>query len=87
MDHLDQGVLAHAVFVATELDRRHPETERRVPYMLDMRPLCCGLTWGLAEDGRMWMQPVVDRCDAFSPPGYRTLLTGGVVTILTAGPS
>ena len=67
-DHLDRGVLARTVAVATNvLDRRGPYPDPRVPYLLDMRPICCGLTWGLAHHGRLWLQPIIGRCDSFWP--------------------
>ena len=79
-DHLDNGVLAHSVLVATEaLDRRAPEGSNKIVYVLDMRPISCGLTWGLAWQGLVWAQPIVDHCDSFSPPGFRTQISGGLV--------
>ena len=76
-DHLDQGIMARAVIVAANvLDRSGPQRDPRVPYLLHMRPICCGMTWGLARHGRLWIHPHCDRCDAFSHAGYRTQLSG-----------
>ena len=59
-DHLDQGIMARAVIVAANvLDRSGPQRDPRVPYLLDMRPICCGMTWGLARHGRLWIHPIV----------------------------
>ena len=75
-DHFDTGVLAHSVVVATEVLER-TSREARTIYVLDLRPISCGLTWGLAEGGLVRAQPIADRCDSFSPPGYRAQITGG----------
>ena len=47
-------------------------------YILDMRPIMCGLTWGVARAGRVPIIPVVDRMRAVCPPDYRPVLSGGV---------
>ena len=79
-DLFDNGILAHSVLVATtELARPATSAEDRIIYVLDMRPISAGLMWAFAARGMLAVQPIVDRCDAVSPPGYRTRLTGGQV--------
>ena len=79
-DHCDNGIVARSVLVATEeLERSVAAGAARVIYILDLRPISAGLTWGFAEHGMLRAQPIVDRCDAVSPAGYGTQLSGGQV--------
>ena len=77
-DHLDYGVAARAVLVATTILARNPGHEDdRTVYILDLRPISAGVTWGLAQHGRVRAEPIVRRCDRVCPTGFRSQITGG----------
>ena len=86
-DSYDHGVLAHNVLVV--LPRPEPtdvETEEvaQVLYLLDMRPITCGLTWGLAADGKVREAPLLASCGDSCPPDYRVVISGGHRDVLGA---
>ena len=73
-DHYDRGVLADTVIIVSQevlSDAEH------VLYVLDMRPVLCGLTWGVARFGRVRTRPILDRFRRLCPPGARPDLQGG----------
>ena len=77
-DHLDYGVAARAVLVAATILARNPGHEDdRTVYILDLRPISAGVTWGLAQHGRVRAGPIVRRCDRVCPTGFRSQITGG----------
>eukprot|EP00439_Symbiodinium_sp_Y106_P021308 s2333_g2.t1 len=78
LDHLDYGVRAHSVVVATQLLARRAEaSEIRTIFLLDMRPITAGLAWGVANHGRVRAESLVARFDSQCPAGYRSQITGG----------
>ena len=73
-DHYDRGILADTVLIVSQevlSDAEH------VLYVLDMRPVLCGLTWGVARFGRVRTRPILDRFRRICPPGTRPDLQGG----------
>ena len=77
-DHLDYGVAARAVLVATTILARAPgQEDDRTVYILDLRPISAGITWGLAQHGRVRAEPIVRRWDRMCPNVFRSQLTGG----------
>ena len=78
LDHLDYGVRAQSVVVATQLLAREAEaSETRTIFLLDMRPITAGLAWGVANHGRVRADLLVARFDSHCPAGYRSQITGG----------
>ena len=46
-------------------------------YALDMRPVLCGITWGVADEGRVQVAPILRRFRTLCPVGYQPVLHGG----------
>ena len=74
-DHFDFGIQARGVMIVSQEVQRNADS---ILYILDMRPIMCGLTWGVARAGRVPIIPIVDRMRAVCPPDYRPVLSGGV---------
>ena len=86
-DSYDNGVLADNVLVV--LPRPEPTNVEdagveQVLYLLDMRPITCGLTWGLAADGKVREEPLRASCGDSCPPDYHVLISGGHRDVLGA---
>ena len=73
-DHFDYGILADTVMIASQAVA---SDANNVLYVLDMRPILCGLTWGVARQGRVATRPILDRFGALCPHGYKPVLQGG----------
>ena len=75
-DHFDRGVLADTVLIVSQEVASDAE---HILYVLDMRPVLCGLTWGVARFGRVLTRPILERFRAICPPGRRPDIQGGQV--------
>ena len=73
-DHFDFGIWGWSTLVVSQEVPRDPTT---VLYVLDMRPVLCGITWGTANLGRVRVGPIIQRFRALCPAGYRPALHGG----------
>ena len=77
-DYFDYGALAKHVFIATQ---RPPRSSRSLgalcPYILDLRPIHCGITWDYASRASVEDQGLVDRFSTFCPHGLLASVSGG----------
>ena len=86
-DYFDFGALAQHVFVATQTSLTHPITGMpQCPYILDLRPIHRGLTWGLADVPRLRIQDLVDWYSQSCHPGRYVSASGGRVHHEDDGP-
>ena len=73
-DHFDRGILSDNVIIVSQLVASDAE---HILYVLDMRPVLCGLTWGVARLGRVRVRPILDRFFGVCPEGYQAVMRGG----------
>ena len=73
-DHFDRGILSDNVIIVSQQVARD---EEHILYVLDMRPVLCGLTWGVARRGRVRVRPILDRFFGVCPEGYQAVMRGG----------
>ena len=73
-DHFDFGIWCSAIFIASQEVR---SSLHAVPYVLDMRPVLCSLTWGVADRGRVFEEPILRRFRALCPVSHQPALQGG----------
>ena len=80
-DYFDFGILAHTVSIAshgvTGPSAAEPD---RAFFILDMRPILCGVSWGFAPHGAVRAQELIDRLHRFCPVGRHTRISGGTPT-------
>ena len=77
-DYFDYGIRAQHVFVATQQPLVDPTSEvPRCPFLLDLRPIQCGITWGFAEGSQVRVADLVSRFEAFCPAGHYASISGG----------
>ena len=76
-DFYDFGALAQHVLVATQFPLRDPVTAvRRGVYILDLRPLHAGLTWGFTAGHTIKAQILVDRFERACPHSHYVSISG-----------
>eukprot|EP00439_Symbiodinium_sp_Y106_P059468 s3515_g8.t1 len=73
-DHFDFGIWSLDTCIVSQEVRPAPGA---VLYALDMRPILCGLTWGLAEQGWVLADPIVNRFRSLCSMGFQPVLSGG----------
>ncbi|CAE7717956.1 abcF4 [Symbiodinium sp. CCMP2592] len=78
-DSCDRGIPADNVYIASADARlEHPTTNgEAVMFILDARPILCGITWGFAHEGIVNERAVLDKCNLHRPEGYQACLIGG----------
>ena len=79
-DFCDFGAYAQHVFVATQFPLRDPVSGvQRGVYLLDLRPLHAGLTWGFASGFSVRAQVLVDRFTRTCPASHYVSISGAAV--------
>ena len=87
VDAFDFGILAGSVFVATQAVRQDTAVWlHNAVYILDMRPILCGWSWGLADGRQIFIPDLVARFEQACPPGFYVSLSGGVTRHEDEGP-
>ncbi|CAE7556418.1 unnamed protein product, partial [Symbiodinium sp. CCMP2456] len=77
-DFYEYGAGAQQILIVTQLASPEPGTGvDRSPFILDLRPIHCGITWGFARLGRVESRMLVERFSDFCPAGYYVSLSGG----------
>ena len=71
------GILADNVLVVTTESPAAASDEQHVVFLVDARPMLCGLTWGFALNGQVNETAVLQRCQEACPTGYQARVTGG----------
>ena len=69
-NHFDRGILSDTVIIASQMVARD-EDNVLYEYVLDMRPVLCGITWGVARRGRVATRPILDRFRRVCPQGMQ----------------
>ena len=76
----DYGAFAQHVLIATQFPMSDPVTGlRRGVYLLDLRPLHAGLTWGFANGHSVRAQVLVDRFERLCPASHYVSISGARV--------
>ena len=71
------GILADNVLVVTTESPAAASDEQHVVFLVDARPMLCGLTWGFALNGQVNETAVLQRCQEACPTGYQARVIGG----------
>ncbi|CAE7732831.1 unnamed protein product [Symbiodinium sp. CCMP2592] len=82
LNHFDFGIWGSAVFITTQSAQPSQES---VLYVLDMRPILCGLTWDVAKHGRVAVDPILQRFRPICPDGFSPDLSGKHIQVDTQG--
>ena len=72
-DFAEGGCNAAEVIIATQ---NHPSRDGCL-YFLDLRPLLCGLTWAVSEDGLVSVRLIRQQCARRACPGWCVRVVGG----------
>ena len=77
LDFCDYGAWAQHVLIATQFPLSDPVTGTRFGvYLLDLRPLHAGLTWGFARGFTVKAQTLVDRFTRLCPGSHYVSISG-----------
>ena len=77
LDYCDFGAYAQHVLIVTQFPLEDPATGvRRGSYLLDLRPLHAGLTWGFASGSSVRAQTLVDRFERICPASHYVSISG-----------
>ena len=80
-DYFDLGILAHTVSIASRgVAGPSAAQPDRAFFILDMRPILCGVSWGFAPQGAVRAQELIDRFHRLCPAGRHTCISGGTPT-------